>query len=370
MTALVCMSLLSGSASAQEPVTDRRAPAVQERTATLLFLSTRTRDALPASEADLRTACEASISTAIAAVGAPGVDADNVRALQVLHRVRSSMVINRLFLEDLRAETGASRLLIVQMMFEKGRILAAGRLVDTETGLLLDAGTVDPVTWTDPDWVPALELGITNLVARLDDHGRSPSGRPFVILPVQSRGLERSDVMTATHTLLETVLDDDSLVVTDPGILNHLLIEAGHDPRRVDVEGMKHMALVLGADSMLSAELLTDETGRGSPGLMFDDPTTTTRSVLPAFTYFARLTDLRSGILLGCAGLYHDNQPRIGWFGIVETRTSRQILGEAAGQLWGDLGSHTEDFHGPATGTTRLLRDPVSSGGRDDRRSD
>jgi hypothetical protein len=339
---LACVCLLLGSSVAQEspPV-----PSTSADTSTLLFLSARTRQMLPASESDLRTMGETSIVNAVTATGSANIDPEIVSDLQIRHRVRSGLVIDRQFLDDLLSETGAERLLIVQLMFDTQTVLPSGRLIDTATGLLLGAAAVEPEFWSDADWQGAVDQGVMRLVTSLERNSHSVGGRPFVVLPVQSRGIARSDVTTATHTLLETVLTDPGLAVTDPGVLNHLLIEAGHDPRRVDTEGMAVMADALGAEQMLVAELLSYKTQRGNAVPIYDETVSSVRAALPSFTYIARLTDLRSGILAGSASLFHDDQPEHGWFGIVKTRTSRRILGDAAQLLWDELGSHTEEFH-------------------------
>lgn len=354
MTAAALVCLPSGS------------PAAEQRTASLLFLSSDTRQLLPAPEPVLRTIGESAITAALNISGNMQADNDVVGDLQIRHRVRSGQVIDRRFLDDLIAEADSRYLLVVQLMFESETIQPSGRLIDTRTGLLLDAGTVDPEPWTGDDWMVATDLSVTRMVARLNRHGLSENGIPFVVLPVQTHGIAQSDASTATYTLLETILADGRLRVTDPGLVNHLLIDSGADPRRIDAAGMSILSEALGATLMIKLEMRSYATQTNSNSAYLNDQSSNIRTHLPSFSYVARITDLKSGTLLGSASLYHDDRPVSGWFGIVTNRSSRSTLSEAAVLLWERIGSYTEEIHDQAPGTTRAFRGPASSDSRND----
>ncbi len=355
--ALACACLLAGSAGA-ERLPD--ADAVRGPVAPVLFLSARTLQHLPAAPADLRIAGELALDDALRASGASPLDAGAVMDLRMRHRVRSDYALAPAFLSDLRDEHGIERLLVVQLLFDAGRVLPAGRLVDTLDGRLLGAGTLEPEVWDDDDWSDAAERAVAGLVARLDASPERNGGEPLVVLPVRARGIARGDVITATHAVLETVLADGHVALYDPGVLNHALIHAGHDPRSLDADGMAELAEAFGAGVMLATEIVSYDARSGAGAIVIEDDTTAAPAVLPSFSCFARLTDLRSGTLEGCMSLYHDDQPRYGWFGTVRTPSSHEVLGDAARRLWRDLGSRTEDPHDQATGSSRLSRGPAA----------
>jgi hypothetical protein len=316
-----------------------------EKTAPLLFLSVRSPEMLPAPVAELRAAGEAALDSLLSAHGVATADGDVVDAAQVRYRVRSGQVIDPAFLAELHASVGAERLLVVQLLYDVETVFAAGRLIDAETGLLRAAGTVDPRSWQGDGWRPAVDASLEALVTQLLGGVRTVAGPPLVVLPVSARGIAQGEVLTATHTLLETVLADGRSAVADPGVVNHLMITTGHDPRRIGAEGMRVLADTLGARRLLVTQIESYALRQGRTDPVFDDGPTRVRSVLPAFFYLARLTDLRTGTLVGCSSLYHDDRTRYGWFGRVSTRTSRRTLGDAALRLWTDLEQATEDLH-------------------------
>lgn len=316
-----------------------------EKTAPLLFLSVRSPELLPAPVAELRAVGEAALDSLLPALGVETADGDAVDAAQIRYRVRSGHVIDPAFLAELRASDGTELLLVVQLLFDVETVFAAGRLIDAETGLLRAAGTIDPLSWQGDGWRPAVDASLDALVTQLLGGVRTVTGPPLVVLPVSARGIAQSEVLTATHTLLETILAAGGSAVADPGIVNHLMITSGRDPRRIGTEGMRVLADTLGARRLLVTQIESYAMGQGRSVPVFDDSPTRVRSVLPAFFYLARLTDLRTGTLVGCTSLYHDDRTRFGWFGRVSTRTSRRTLGDAALRLWTDLEPATEDLH-------------------------
>lgn len=343
-SAVACLCLCPTTAHAQTPAADPAVAfaALREPVAALLFLDARTRQFLPASTAELRAAGEDAILA-----GAPGaVDRAAVQDLQRRHRVRSGLNAGGPFLTALRADLGARRLLVVDLLFDTGSVQAAGRLVDTADGRLLGAGTVEPETWDaeTSDWTAAIHRAVSALMLQISRRPLRSDGQALVVLPVRARGFGRADAVTATHALLETVLADGRYALTDPGVVNHLLLESGHDPRRVDAAGMRTLADSLHAARLLAADLITYDSRAGTTpaAVAALDSGPARRAALPAFTCQIRLTDLSSGAVVDVATLFHDDRPDEGWFGIVHTRSTRSVLRDAAQRLWAELGSHTE----------------------------
>lgn len=350
ISGLVCACLLvSGAAAVEEQGTTTT-------TIGLMSISSQTQDILPASVAEIRQAAEASLAFTFAARGQDLVSPAETLALQRRWRVRDNLVIAQGFLDDAAAELNAGRIAVVQIMLAPNRIFLAGRMIDTATGMLLGAGTVDPEPWTPETWADDLDMGLARLTTALDATVAPSRGVTLLILPAQTRGIARHDAETATHTLLETVLRADAVSIPDPAVLNARLIAAGHDPRRLGADALAELAATPGAQFMLVTEILSyDSKARGGSAIFDDGYEEAVPMSLPSLTYFARLVDLSTGTLSASAIRFYDDQPASGWFGFMHTPTSREVLGTTARELWADIGFHTEAFHDQATGSTRTL---------------
>ena len=329
-------------------------PAASGPVLPLISISSQTEDILPAPVPEIRARTESLLAAAFTGRGGIVIAPEPTLALQRRWRVRGTLVIPQGFLDEAVAGLGVDLIVVVQVMIAPGRIFFAGRTIDPATGLLLAAGTIDPAPWSGDDWSDALAEGLVRLARRLDTPVAAARGRPLLILPVQTRGLARHDTETATHALLEAILDDGGFSVPDPAVLNAQLIAAGHDPRSLDREAMTILADARGAETMLVTEILSYGQENGRSNRIYDDSyQTAVPQSLPSLSYFARLVDLRSGLLDASALRYFDNQPRTGWFGMTSTRTSRSVLGLAARTLWDDLGYRTEASDDRQTGRTR-----------------
>jgi len=343
---LTCACLPAAAAAQDDAPPPRREPIPSyvpliEPVAPLLFLDARTRQFLPAPVAELRAAGEAAVAASV--MGA--VDAGLLDELQRRHRVRSGLDLGRDFLHDVLHETGARRVVVVDLLFDTGIVMAAGRLIDAADGRLLGAGAMEPEAWSEPDaWRDAVNRMVAALLLDVARHRPEPGDDLLIALPVHVRGLERADGVTATHTLLQTLLDDGRFRLPDPGVVNHLLLESGHDPRLVDAGGQQALAETLGAARLLSADIISYDGAAGIGPAVDLDPgaTAAPRLALPSFSYTVRITDLTEGVILDCVTLYQDDRPEDGWFGIVHSRSTRGVLHRTAQRLAAELGFHTE----------------------------
>ena len=299
------------------------------RTGCLLFLDSWSETVLPLPVADLRRHVERQLEVAWQQSGRTVVMTEGLVAQAGRHRVRNSAALGPRFLADLRDQLGVDELITVQLIVEPGRLLMLARGLDTSTGLVRQL-------WQDEQPLAAVLLGddpaaerdalmasLGHVMSGLARAGRAPDpdpGRPrTLLLPATAVGCGAQESLLATHCLLTHAVVDSRLAFVDPAYVAAVLLDAGHDPRRLDAAARRELTRTFAVASVAQPTLMAYGSGSvPTPRAIGNDPDERIgpRSQVSSFWLTLHLVDLEDGTLMAGADLYVQHHGRTGWFGV------------------------------------------------------
>jgi hypothetical protein len=263
----------------------RDLPPPVSRTAIVCFVSYAGRPPLPVAASDVRRVGRGALASALEARGHAIVPFDEeVLPLLRAWRVRSIELIEPGFLEALAAQTGADRLLLVDLDVYADRVFLYGRWIFTATGDLAwvdvieeemparkPAATTTAATTAAPaaespdgrvDWARAVTRAGHRFVDRCREPAVDESAARLVVLPTEAIGVTQTQSNLGTYCLLRSLIESQRWRLADPALVLRTLQLSGCSGALLDQRGRDALTIQFAPDAALLPRLVSFGTQR------------------------------------------------------------------------------------------------------------